>query len=267
MKKNDKNKMQFPEYIIQNWEANDGINFAIALARITGWILHVDWWSPTDDKESVENMRPLRIYVGNNFNQIYDFRGKQTIQTFSNNIITSIATKRGINSGGVVTRCYSEIDLSNLPLRIKPSEAKIIEAQEFICKNTYFLNKIPLRVEPKVPANIAAKYTYGNCNPFAAALCDLKGYKPTALIAKEYSKLFGISKLGYVHSFVLDNENNAIDIWGKDSVENIAKRFELVKYELSTNEYDNANHEFKKKYPEKYHEIYEESVKLIMEYF
>ena len=62
----------FPDYILRDWEASDGVNFAVALARITGWLLHVDWWTPTDNKEAVENMKSLRVYVGNNSNHIYD---------------------------------------------------------------------------------------------------------------------------------------------------------------------------------------------------
>lgn len=59
MAKQVKKTTQFPEYILRDWETSDGVNFAIALRRITGWLLHVDWWSPTNDKEVVENMKSL----------------------------------------------------------------------------------------------------------------------------------------------------------------------------------------------------------------
>ena len=267
MTKKIKKGGQFPEYVLRNWENSDGVNFAIALARITSWILHVEWWTPTDDKESLENMKPLRVYVGNNSNQIYDIKGKQTISTFSNNIILPITNKRGYNYGGVVSKFYDESKLFSLPLRIKPSEEKIREAQKLICNNTEFLSKIPPRNEPMVPAYIAAKYTFGLCNPFAEALYDIKGLKPIALIAKEYTKYFESSKLGYVHSFVLDHENNAIDIWGKDSIENIAKRFELTKYDLDESEHQRVTQGLKSQSPEKYNEIYKDSVKIINQFF
>jgi hypothetical protein len=35
----------FPIQLIEEWEADDCVNFAVALARITGWLLHVDWWT------------------------------------------------------------------------------------------------------------------------------------------------------------------------------------------------------------------------------
>jgi len=108
MKKKAKNNGQFPEYILRDWEANDGVNFAIALSRITGWILKVDWLSPTDENEIVEKMKPLRVYVQNNSNQIYDIKGKQTINTYTNNIIMPLCRKRGYKDVNIVERIYSE---------------------------------------------------------------------------------------------------------------------------------------------------------------
>lgn len=267
MAKKAKKNTQFPDYILRDWEASDGVNFAIALGRITGWILHVDWWTPTDDKEIVENMKSLRVYVGNNSNQIYDLKGKQTIATFSNNIIKPIAKKRGANYGGVATRYYSESKLFSLPLRVRPDENRIKTAQELIIANKDFLEKIPKRQSPIVPAHIAADFTYGQCNPFANALSDLKNYKPVALIAKEYNRLFELSKLGYIHSFTLDNDGNAIDVWGKDTIENIAHRFYLTKYELDEAVHFNVSQKLKTNSPKEYGEIYKKSVAIINEYF
>ena len=87
------------------------------------------------------------------------------------------------------------------------------------------------------------------------------------MIAKEYNKTFNLSKLGYVHSFVFDQNNNSIDIWGKDTIENIAQRFGVTKYELSETEHFAVNDRLKKNYPEKYNKIYEESVAIINEFF
>jgi hypothetical protein len=262
-----KKPTQFPEYILRDWEASDGVNFAVALARITGWLLHVDWWTPTDNKEAVENMKSLRVYVGNNSNYIYDIKGKQTIATFSNNIVRPILNRHGLNYGGVATKYYSETKLFTLPLRVKPDEGRIKTAQALIRANTDFLDAIEKRQAPYVPAHIAADFTYGHCNPFATALSDLRNYKPTALIAKEYNKLFELSKVGYIHSFVYDNEGNAIDIWGKDTVANIAQRFGATKYELDETEHFKVSQKLKNNSPEKYEEIYEKSVLIVNEYF
>lgn len=267
MTKKAKKVTQFPDYILRDWEASDGVNFAVALARITGWLLHVDWWTPTDNKEIVENMKSLRVYVGNNFNHVYDLKGKQTIATFTNNIIRPISQKRGANYGGIATRYYSEEKLFTLPLRVRPDEGRIRTAQKIINANTDFLDTIQKRQTPNVPAHIAADFTYGECNPFATVLSELRGYKPIALIAKEYNQLFGLSKLGYIHSFNLYTDGGAVDIWGKDTIENIALRFGLTKYELDEAEHFKVNQKLKTNSPERYEETYKKSVAIINEYF
>ena len=267
MAKQVKKTTQFPDYILRDWEVSDGVNFAIALSRITGWLLHVDWWSPTDGNEIVENMKSLRVYVGNNSSQIYDFRGKQSLASFIKNIIKPIAQKRGANYGGIVTRYYSESKLFSLPMRVKPDENRISAAQKLIIGNKDFLEKIPKRQAPSVPAHIAADFTFGHCNPFATALSDVRNYKSVALIAKAYNDLFGLSRLGYIHSFALDNDGNAIDIWGKDTVENIAQRFGTVEYELSEVEHFNVSQKLKTNSLIKYDEVYEKSIAIINEYF
>ncbi|AUD05361.1 hypothetical protein [Spirosoma pollinicola] len=257
----------FPDYIIRDWEVSDGVNFAIALSRLTGWLLHVDWWTPTDDKEVAENMKSLRVYVGNNASQVYDFKGKQSLATFVKNIIQPISQKRGANYGSILTRFYSESQLFSLPMRVKPTENKINTAQKIIIDNKDFLGKIPKRQAPNIPAHIAADFSYRSCNLFATALNDLRDYKPVALMAKKYSDLFGGGELGYVHSFVFDNDGNAIDIWGKDTVENIAQRYGVVEYELSEPEHVNVNQKLKTNSPENYEKMYEKSVAIINEYF
>ena len=118
-----------------------------------------------------------------------------------------------------------------------------------------------------MPAHIAAKFTFSQCNPFATALSDLRGYKPLAIIAKEYNKLFDLSKLGYVHSIAFDEDGNYMDIWGKDSIENIVQRFGLTKYELTESEHFKVSEKLKSNSPEKYKEIYDESVTIINYFF
>lgn len=258
---------QFSNPAIQEWETDDGVNFAIALARITGWLLYVDWLKLTVDEQDVDKMKSLRVYVSNNTNQIYDFTGIYKLEDFVNNVTEPLVKERGANYKGGSTRYYGESKLFTLPLRVKPDEVKIKAAYELIIDNTDYLDNIPKRQEPCVPAHIAAKFTFGQCNPFATALYDLKGYKPIALIAKEYNKRFDLSKLGYVHSFAFDRDGNATDIWGKDTIENMAKRFELTKYELDETEHFKVSQTLKRNCPNEYNEIYEESVAIINEYF
>ena len=258
---------QFPDYVLRDLEANNGLNFAIALARITGWLLHIDWWTPTDDQEIAENMKLLRVYVGNNSNQIYDLKGKHTITTFKMSIIDPILKKRGAPYGGLLTRYYSEESIFALPLKVKPDEGRIKAAEKIINEHKDFLEKIPKRQMPNIPAHIAADFTFGLCNPFATALSELKGYKPIAMIAKEYNPSFKLTKPGYVHSFNFDNSGNALDVWGIDSIENIASRFGITRYELDEEEHLMVAQRLKRNTPEKYEDAYKKSVEIIREYF
>lgn len=77
--KNKKTKGHFTSDQIRNWENKDGVNFAIALARITGWLLHVDWLT-IDQHAKVKDMTPLRVYVGIDTDYIFDFNGKKHIR-------------------------------------------------------------------------------------------------------------------------------------------------------------------------------------------
>lgn len=257
----------FSKEQLRSWDDSDGVNFAIALARITGWLLHVDWWTPTDNHENVNNMKSLRVYVGDNSNLIIDLDRKYSIATFTNNVIRPLVRKRGENFGGVATKYYSEQNVFKLPLRVKPSEERIKKAEEAIAANKDFLNNIPLRKKPLVPAYIAANFTFGQCAPFAQALSDLLNQKATAMIALEYSDLFGYSKLGYAHSIIVKSDTIGIDVWGNDEIKNIAARFGIVRYVLDENEHRRVNQKLKMNSPDKYEEIYNKAVDIIKEHF
>jgi hypothetical protein len=71
-------------------EGSYGVNFAIALSRMTGWLLHVDWFKPEYAEEHEKAMVPLRIYVGDHSNNIFDFVGKESIGAFALWVITPI---------------------------------------------------------------------------------------------------------------------------------------------------------------------------------
>ncbi|MDR7212209.1 hypothetical protein [Flavobacterium piscis] len=74
MSNDRQNERGFDKGLIVEWENNNGVNFAIALARITGWLLHVDWFGKTQD-DLPENMKSLRAYVGTDANLAIDFNG------------------------------------------------------------------------------------------------------------------------------------------------------------------------------------------------
>ncbi len=259
---------EFSKEILREWEQEDGVNFAIALSRITGWILQVEWMAKSQDERDYGGLIPLRVNVADNRDLIFDFTGVYSIESYYNEIILPLADQRNtFSEGGCACRFYEESKLFNLPLRQMPEKSKIENAIIHIQKNTSYLSKIPLRKDPKVPANQAATFTFGKCNPFSEAIYQTKNIPPVALIAKKYTSLFGHSKLGYVHSFNQIDKETGLDVWGIDSIENISKRFGISDYDLSTSVHQDINKNFKQNSPEAYEHYYQESLLLIEKYF
>lgn len=73
-----KQRTAFAPDLVAAWEADDCVDFAVALARITGWLLHVDWWTPSmgsSDEVPIERFKPLRVYVADSGDGVFDARG------------------------------------------------------------------------------------------------------------------------------------------------------------------------------------------------
>jgi hypothetical protein len=171
-----KQNRAFPRTQIEEWEADDCVNFAVALARLSGWLIHVDWLSddPTpDDERPVAKMTPLRVYVGNDGDKVFDVHGIKTFNDFIQRTIRPLAIERKkpwIQRFGVATRHYGETKLATLPLRSMPDEAKVLNAMAVIRTVPAYLDAIPERSWPRLPAEEAAKFTWGMCSVYAEAL-------------------------------------------------------------------------------------------------
>lgn len=238
-----KQRAAFAPQLIEEWEADDCVNFAVGLARLTGWLLHVDWWSTsTEPKEGIplDQLKPLRVYVADNHDRIFDVRGVRSIREFNESVLVKLIRKNGFGNGGVCTRFYDEAKLSSLPLRSLPDEAKIARAIEDIRANSHYLAAIPARMQPFIPAHKAAQYTYGRCASFAEAMRELTGLQPAALLAVRFSPLYEgtrRSESGYFHSVVLHPDGMAEDSWGKAPLEEIASRFGVIEFKTSSDEH------------------------------
>lgn len=238
-----KQRVAFAPQLVVEWEADDCVNFAVALARLTGWLLHVDWWSTSTEQRDdipLDQLKPLRVYVADNRDRIFDVRGIRSIVDFNKRVLMDRIHKIGTGSGGVYTRHYDEAGLASLPLRSSPDEAKIGRAMAEIQSNRYFLAGIPARKPPCIPAYQAARFTYGLCAAFAEAMRELTGLQPVALLAIRFSPLFEgtrRSESGYFHSVVLHPDGMAEDSWGKASLEDIASRFGVIEFKTSSDEH------------------------------
>jgi len=226
-------KDRFPEDLVREWEKSDGVNFAIALARLTGWLLHVDWFTPYEDAP-YEEMKALRVYVGTDGDAIFDCNGKKKINAYNTYVILPIAQKRSAGKrGNVLTRFYSEEKLWQLPLFVKPDEGRINVALAAIEKNKKYLERVPKRLNPHIPADRAADFSFGHCVPFAAALEKVRGLPAVAIFADKYEDAFGYSKKGFCHSVVMHPDGEAEDSWGKQPLSHVLARFGIVEYHTS----------------------------------
>jgi len=260
----------FSNSLIKDWENDSCVNFSIALARITGWIIHIDSWVNTQDPEEntpEKDRVPLRVYVGDNLDNVFDVRGIMKLQKFCQSIIEPLAIINAKSaSGSVATKIYSEAELAGLPYNFKPNESEIVKAIDAIKSNHSFLDCISKRQFPNIPAHVAAKFTYGLCAPFAEALHELKELPIAAMIAIKYTPQFELSKLGYIHSFVLHPDGSGEDSWGKQTVEHIAERFGVAEYELSSTEHEQAVGKLRLNSLVKFDEAYNEALELISKY-
>lgn len=265
-----KQRAAYRPELIDAWEAEDCVNFAIALARLTGWLLHVDWWDPSADQSQEipdDQLKPLRVYVADNYDLIFDVRGIKSIVDFTVGTIAPLAKRHG--NGGVRTRFYDEATLSSLPLRSLPDERKIAEATEAIKANTYFLAAIPPRQPPFIPAHKAAEFTFGRCAAFAEVMQELTGLHSTALLAARFSPQFEgtrRSATGYFHSIVVHPDGLGEDSWGKAPVHEIARRFGVVEFTTSSDEHQIVVNNLKSSSADLYEEARQDAMALVLRY-
>lgn len=262
----------FAPELISEWEAEDCVNFAVALARLSGWILHVDWWANTtepDENLSVDLLTPLRVYVADNREGIFDVRGVKSIAEFHQATIIKLARKVMRQHGSVVTRYYSEERLSTLPLRFVPDEAKIALAKEAIEGNPAFLKLLPVRPASRIPAHLAARYTFGRCVAFAEAMKELTGLQPTALLGLEFAPQFAGTrrgKDGFFHSVVMHPDGLAEDVWGTATLEDIASRFGAIRFKVSDDGHERALERTRQSSGEIYDQAVQDARELIQRY-
>lgn len=266
-----KRQAGFAEAQMLAWEAKQCVNFAVALARITQWLLQVDWWVPsTDPNEDVpiERFKPLRVYVADSADKVFDVRGVRDFVTFTQKTVMPIGKQYGM--GGLRTRFYSEASLSKLPLIAQPSEEKVAAAMGAIQANKTYLAGISVRPDSAIPAHLAAQFALGHCVPFAEALRESTGLKPAALMAVRYAPYSGGSPNrggdGYFHSVVVHPGGRAEDSWGITSAKQIAERFGVQDYEVSTEKHNEIVAILKRNSPDRFNKSFLEAKELIATY-
>ena len=252
----------FPDVLLKQWEKNDGVDFAIALARLTGWMLQVDWLA-SGEHDEVKNMIPIRVYVETNRDIVFDFTGKKSVMAFNKYVIQPIAFKRIRNGAqNISTRCYTEEALCELPLRVRSSDNGIEKASLAILAHPTFLSSIPKRQNPEISAQEASQFSHGNCVPFAEAIHDLTSLPVVGIEVSKYSDLCG-SRLGFCHTVILHPDGNVEDSWGIQPLSVILERFYIDEYQMNEQIFLDAKERQKREYPERYKKAYEQAAGLL----
>lgn len=252
----------FPEILLKQWENNDGVDFAIALARLTGWMLQVDWLAAGEHDE-IENMIPVRVYVETNRDVVFDFTGKKSIMAFNKYVIMPIAMKR-IKNGvqNIATRCYTEDALRELPLRVRSSNYGIERATTAILANLDYLALIPKRQNPHISGHDASQFSHGNCVPFAEAIHDLTGLPAVGIEVFKYADECG-SRLGFCHALIFHPDGNVEDAWGIQPLSVILERFYITDYQMSPEIFLEAKERQRKEYSDRYNKAYAKARNLL----
>ena len=93
-------KVSFPTPLVQVWEAENCLSFAVALARRTRWLLHVDWLTEDiEDFEACKTKIQIRAYVGTDQELIFDPRGVFTLGSFIERVVQPLVQQRSPGPG------------------------------------------------------------------------------------------------------------------------------------------------------------------------
>ena len=253
--KNKPKQKGFAESDLKHWEKSDGVNFAVALSRITGWMLQVDWLSPQENSPE-KDLKPLRVYVETNGNTVFDFTGKRSVAAFNKYVILPIGSKRTkTGRDHIATRCYDEAGLKDLPLREQPSEYEIQRAKEKILANTDFLAIIPERQNPEIPAYLASQFSHGNCIPFAAAIQDLTELPALGISVSRYHRDC-MNQPGFCHAIIMHPDGLVEDSWGRQPLAEVLDRFYIEEYTMDEDIFKIHQERQKREFPIRYHNAY-----------
>ena len=249
---------------IKEWNKDRGQCFAIALARITNWMIQVACFAKSEEDR---NKTPLRFHVSDKNNRIYDFTGSYNIHKFYTDILQPIITQEQLQGIGCAFNAYSEQSLFKRSLQPRPTESQIKQMIEAIELNEDYLNAIPERKKPIVPTEYTVRFSHGKCNSFAEAMYDVKAIQPIAIVAKKFKENSSLTTLGYVHSCNIIDEDNVIDIWGIDTLQNVIDRYHIAEFELCQKTHLLEREKLKQISLMEFEENYNLSKKIIDDYF
>lgn len=208
-----------PEQVRQ-WEVDRCVAFAVAIERLRGWPVHT-----TNIGDEV-----VRFQAEDASNRIYDPRGIFTTDRFDDNVALPLvrmrrdrppsAFKDGYPRLG--SRCIGEEGLADLGIFLQKTQ--IQDAIALIQGNAAYLNFVPERPFPRLPAKALSKYSWKDCSIYAEALSRITGL-PAVTMQPIHS-----AAGDHFHAVVQHPDGLVEDVWGRQSPEAIGRRYEMMRW-------------------------------------
>jgi hypothetical protein len=226
---------RFSSRFISECEADRCASFAIALSRLTHW--------PVEVIELVDELHvPYRFLCSDgagewSFDVTGVFRGER-ITDLVRRVLQNhpVALRGGTLLPGF--KLYTEQQLRDGTVILPQpwSEAYIERCTEIIAANREYLKAMPTRPRPVMPTDAIGLYSFSNCSIYAEALSRLTGLPAVTMIPIEMIPDAALPEGGF-HEFVLHSDGQGEDIWGKQPVERIARRYGLRTWRLDRDQH------------------------------
>lgn len=231
---------RFPADFIQECEAEGCVHFALAMARLTGWpVLAVEGTERLKpDIEETETVQVRRLVCADDRLNLFDPTGIFPVDVLLRRRAESL---RRPSDAGLAVLPLSELEIRSprvmLPQLIK--EPAVERHADVIRANRVYLQAVPQRPRPWLPADLIRRYAFGRCFAFAEALVRERGGVAVAMVATTPLRN-DTRPLGgeYLHAVALLENGTALDAWGARAPRVIADRYNMGDFALSPERFE-----------------------------
>lgn len=212
---------------IQIWEADRCAAFAVAIERMRGWPVHATFIGD----------EVVRLQAEDASDRIYDPRGIFTTARFGDAVVVPLAHARRDwprsafqdNHLRIGTKCVGEEGLAELGIAI--DETRVQDAITRIKANAVYLDLVPTRPHPRLPATALSRYSWSGCVVYAEALSRILGLPAMTMAAVQVAPGHDITG-ERIHAVVQHPDGTVEDVWGRQSAEAVARRYAIVRWAL-----------------------------------
>ncbi|GLS51956.1 hypothetical protein GCM10007886_01380 [Methylobacterium gregans] len=205
-------------------EADQALHFAVAIERLRGWPVHATYVGET----------VVRYQAESSGDQVFDPRGIFTSERFSNMVVVPLVRLRrdwpsdALQNGQlrIGTKCLGEEGIAEAGLL---DEAAIEQATALLQSNSVYLDLVPERPQPRLPAKTLALYSWSGCAVYAEALSRVTGLPAATMILD--GLLDGHDLTGdRFHAVVVHPDGSVEDVWGRQPAEHVAQRYGMARW-------------------------------------